>query len=391
MKLIYMAAICPDEQYSYLMEGNIKRTSFAAHKFNRLLSDGFASCDGVSVVRIINNAIHQKLKANLTDNDYKSDKYAYLKLCCGILKHFNFLLENLKYIRNIQKKDENTVIVCDALNITSALVCVLAHLLYRIRTVAIITDLPQYVGIVRRRKLKTRLKDKVTLWAMNQFSAYVLLTEPMLDYVNKKKKPYCVVEGFCDVMMGDVFNDPSKKYDEKICAFVGSIGKADGILELIQAFDSPDMLGYKLYLCGKCHFLDELTATCNKTTNVQYRGIVTDSEVRETELRAWLLINPSLSEVVSSKYFFPSKIMEYMASGTPLLTTKLPGIPKEYYEYVYLIEDESVAGIRKALKEVLSKSPEELHEKGMAARDFVIREKNNILQAKKVLDMISSL
>ena len=31
-----------------------------------------------------------------------------------------------------------------------------------------------------------------------------------------------------------------------------------------------------------------------------------------------------------------------MVSGTPLLTTKLPGMPMEYWEYVYLFDNEKL-------------------------------------------------
>ena len=39
-----------------------------------------------------------------------------------------------------------------------------------------------------------------------------------------------------------------------------------------------------------------------------------------------------------------------MACGTPLLTTKLPGIPDEYYEYCYTLDDETVDGVIKEKK-----------------------------------------
>ena len=48
--------------------------------------------------------------------------------------------------------------------------------------------------------------------------------------------------------------------------------------------------------------------------------------------------------------------MEYMASGTPVLTTRLPGMPAEYYPYVEFIDEETPEGIARALKRVLSRS-----------------------------------
>ncbi|MBP3927161.1 MAG: glycosyltransferase family 1 protein, partial [Clostridium sp.] len=85
---------------------------------------------------------------------------------------------------------------------------------------------------------------------------------------------------------------------------------------------------------------------------------------------------------------FPSKTMEYMASGTPVLTTVLPGMPKEYHPYVYLLEDETADGISEMLKKVLGNSEEDLFRKGMEARRFVLEQKNNVIQAQKILDML---
>jgi len=53
------------------------------------------------------------------------------------------------------------------------------------------------------------------------------------------------------------------------------------------------------------------------------------------------------------RYSFPSKLIEYMASATPVLTTRLPGIPPEYEPYVYWIEDDSVEGIEHSLRAVM--------------------------------------
>ena len=77
-----------------------------------------------------------------------------------------------------------------------------------------------------------------------------------------------------------------------------------------------------------------------------------------------------------------------MASGTPLLTTKLPGMPKEYYPYVYLFEKETIDGYARILKEVLSIETEMLEDRGEKGKKFVMQNKNNVYQAKRVLEFI---
>ena len=80
-----------------------------------------------------------------------------------------------------------------------------------------------------------------------------------------------------------------------------------------------------------------------------------------------------------------------MVSGTPLLTTRLPGMPEEYYSYVYFFDDESVEGMTEAFSRVLALPDNELSEKGRQAKEFVLKEKNNISQARKVISFLDNL
>ena len=79
-----------------------------------------------------------------------------------------------------------------------------------------------------------------------------------------------------------------------------------------------------------------------------------------------------------------------MASGTPVLTTNLPGMPEEYKQYVYLIEDESAEGIARAIKTTFDTARSERNRKGHSAQEFVLDEKNNIFQSKRVLSMLEA-
>ena len=102
-------------------------------------------------------------------------------------------------------------------------------------------------------------------------------------------------------------------------------------------------------------------------------------------------MNPRPTTEEYTKYSFPSKNMEYMVSGTAVLTTALPGMPEEYKKHVYLIEDEGVDGISNAFKNIAKLSDEEVVNKGRLAREFVLSEKNNKIQTKKIIELINRI
>lgn len=121
---------------------------------------------------------------------------------------------------------------------------------------------------------------------------------------------------------------------------------------------------------------------------MKYLGVAANSEIVKAEIAATLLVNPRPSHEDYTKYSFPSKNMEYMASGTPVLTTRLPGMPEDHKPYVYFIEQEDAEGIKDALRQILSQDAQTLHEFGARAKEFVLKEKNNRAQAAKVVNFI---
>ncbi len=117
-------------------------------------------------------------------------------------------------------------------------------------------------------------------------------------------------------------------------------------------------------------------------------GVIPSDEVFEKMKKATLLVNPRPTKDEYTQYSCPSKTFEYLASGTPLLTTKLGGIPDEYFEHLFTFEDESQEGMAKKLTEIFALNDSELDSKGKAAQEFIRTKKNNEVQAKKIIEFI---
>ena len=135
----------------------------------------------------------------------------------------------------------------------------------------------------------------------------------------------------------------------------------------------------------------EIELSLKKDPRIKYWGTRPNQEILSFEKKAKLLVNPRFSINEFTKYSFPSKLMEYMASGTPILTTRLPGIPEDYADKMYYIDDESVAGLKTSLISCLSKSDDELYDFGKHTREYVLTHKNNIIQISNLLTRLRDL
>ena len=175
-----------------------------------------------------------------------------------------------------------------------------------------------------------------------------------------------------------------------MCLYAGGVSKQYGLETLVEGFRKADIPNTALHIYGPGDYVPRLKRIAGEDPRIVYGGMLMNREVVEKEMDATLLVNPRPTGEEYVKYSFPSKTMEYMASGTPVLTTRLPGMPREYDPYVFFIEEETEEGIAQALKQVFTDTDEALFQKGMEARRFVLEQRNNVVQAGKIIAMLEN-
>ena len=106
--------------------------------------------------------------------------------------------------------------------------------------------------------------------------------------------------------------------------------------------------------------------------------------------QATILVNPRTSEGEYTKYSFPSKTMEYLLSGKSVIINRLPGIPEEYYQYVFTPKDESVDALAECVNRVLTLEVNDRVSKAKSGREFVVSQKNSKIQVSRILEMINN-
>ena len=382
MHIIYAVTTCSNRVYRQLFSHVKKKPAYHTQKYHRLLIEGLAANARVDVVANapVNRSVMDKAVVRLPKEEEGGATYRYapairhplIKLPC---------VAAVTFFRTLFLARRDSAVMVDCLNRTAALSALLAARLRRIPCVGIVTDLPEMLSM-------GKMSLKICNYVLHHCTHYVLLTEAMNDYLGNKDKPYVVLEGHSDITMREVVPSQDKKRKPRVCMYAGCISKDYGLGTLIEGFRKTNLSGVQLHLYGPCDFEEELQQISREDPRVVYGGMLLNTEIVDKEMEATLLVNPRPTWEDYVKYSFPSKTMEYMSTGTPVLTTVLPGMPKEYHPYVYLLEDESADGIARKLGQLMELSDEELFRKGCAGRDFVLDSRNNVIQAGKILDML---
>ena len=384
MHILYAVTTCSDKVYRQLFSEVKVKPAFQSQKYHRLLIEGLAANAEVDVIANapVNRSNLQKAYVRLPEETEGGARYHYIpairnpvvKLACVAAGTF---------FRTLTMARRDTAVVVDCLNRTTAFFALLAARLRRCRCVGIITDLPDMLG-------GGSFSKKMANFVIRNCTDYVLLTQAMNDYIGNPGKPYVILEGHADITMREKQPSMEKKTSVRTVFYAGGVSRQYGLADLTEGFLQADLPNTRLEIYGPGDYVKELQAIARKDDRVYYGGMLLNTQIVEKEQEAILLVNPRPTHEEFVKYSFPSKTMEYMASGTPVLTTRLPGMPKEYYPYVDFIDEESAAGIASALKKVLAASDEELFQKGMEARTFVLDGRNNVVQAEKLLNMLKN-
>lgn len=141
-----------------------------------------------------------------------------------------------------------------------------------------------------------------------------------------------------------------------------------------DAFDAVAKENERLYIYGDGEsdvkkYLEKLPCS---SEHVKYMGTISNTEVMWMEKTAELLINPRPNIGDYTKYSFPSKLIEYMNSGTPALVNKLDGVPEEYYDKLLLFNGNSVEDYKHSIRKALDLSDEERNRIGKDANEFIV-------------------
>ena len=334
----------------------------------------------------------------------KSSKFSHKKdvedINLGFINIYFIKQLILPYVPNkalenwIVSNDKKKVLFVYSANFTKSIMHI-KRLFPSVHICLILPDFPDFMDLDKSNNILYRLKNKHNhnqlLKSTKLIDSFVLLTDQMADGIGIRDiKPYVVIEG----MVSDFHtqNNSNQGHDKtKTICYTGTLTKKYGIMDLVKAFQLIDDNEYKLIICGSGEAEPDIRKIALEDSRIEYKGIVSREDAMRIQMTSSVLVNPRKNDGAYTKYSFPSKIMEYMVAGRPIICYKLDGIPDEYDNYLNYVTDNSVESLKNKLIEVLSLDPEQLTNQGVINRRFVIENKNNIIQAQKIIEMVNAV
>ncbi|CAE6910890.1 Glycos_transf_1 domain-containing protein [Pseudomonas marincola] len=397
MEIVFLGGIFCDEDKEQVLESSKGTMQYAADTLQKNYLQGFSSISSIHTVSVINLPF-------LGAYPYRYSSLFYSPVSkrglLGGVRVYNYKFINLIFVKNLHRfivalkgllsrlpsiRKGDAIVVCYSMHLPFLLACLVAKCISRkFHFCIIVPDLPEYMAV---RKGFSSFMHKILSIASYSIVAradsVVAITRPMLNKLTQTRLAV-VIEGIADERF------LAKKVDlrkDKYFLYSGTLDRRYGIRNLIDSYLRSGVLSHELYICGDGDDRSYVEHHARLNHRVKYFGQLDRDIVLDMQLGACLLINPRDNESDYTKYSFPSKVIEYMSSGVPLLMYRLDGVPCEYYNYCYEIPS-TPDGLKDSLVRISRLSDEELSQKGGSAKQFIIENKMPVEQVSKLINII---
>lgn len=328
---------------------------------------------------------------NVFINDVKFIQTSVLNI--HFIKQFWCYFQIKKELKKILYHKSDVTVILYSMNYEYLASILYLKRKYNFKFCLIITDLKEkpwtsnllkifFIGVVEK-----RLVDK----SLKEVDYFILLTHDMKNKLPILNKPYLIMEGLYDEIEENIEPFP-KEENTTVIAYTGSLALEYGFDLLLNAFSLIKDTNFRLWVCGQGDDGLSLLKEYSKSDDrVKYFGLLSRLNTFSLQRSADLLINPRYNKGEFNYYSFPSKVMEYFASGTPVAMFKLHGIPESYFEYCYFFDESTPESMSIRIVKIFKEHAEVRKRIGFQAREFILTNKNAVIQTQRVLNMMKYL
>lgn len=400
MKIVFVGGIFLEEQRDLIESNAMGNVQYAADSLQKAILNGFDKIDGVEI-HLVNipyissfpRGDRQFWFPGIRTKIFSSISVlgkSFINIL--ILRIFDRLRAAFTGLRQILDASDTATIIVYSAHVPFLLAALLvATRCERISTCLILPDFPEFMGDGGLKyKILSKINSILFYALAPRFDYFVVLTQSMAEKMKLSNDQFTVVEGVYDPSHES--SSPVWSTETgRIFIYTGTLAARYGILDLLQAFAELDNPNARLWICGDGDAKQSVIKAAEKDQRIIYYGLVPRSKALALQARAHVMVNPRRPEGEFTRYSFPSKTMEYLASGRPTIMHWLRGMPDEYRQFLIMPEQGNAQGLSAAMMRVMQLDVQELEKLGHSGRDFVLKNKGPVSQAQKIINLLQGL
>ncbi|EJG1657034.1 glycosyltransferase [Vibrio parahaemolyticus] len=388
MNILFFSFVMTELQYKDIIESDANMPS-QTHKFGKgvleILANSFENVDVISFMPVSNFPRNKKIFFGSERGIVYNKKVLSLPFVnLFLIKHWTRLFSVFYFGLKFLRKNKDQAIVIHGVHSPYLVFAFICKCIFGKDIFVIVTDPPSqiysYEGLLTRvvKRVDRFLVKKI----LKSFKGIALTENIGRDYFPNKNV----------LLIDGILNSPpveSRSCDSNkiYIVYAGLLEEDYGVSDLINAmkYIKDDRYILKLFGRGSLN-LDEISF---ENKNIKYFGVVDFNDLSHHYSTASILINPRRLSLGLNKYSFPSKLIEYLSTGVPVLTTRLPAISSDLEEYFNYLDSTDPETIAQKLID-LSTDPTRL-KRASLAKDYVLATRTPKAYEKKFKSFIEGM
>ncbi len=247
------------------------------------------------------------------------------------------------------------------------------------------------IGSSWLRKLDFRLQA----WALRHMDGLVVSTRQIADDF-APRVPCIQMDGTIAEEVADLLQSVPPTVPDRdnvsTILYAGTLDETRGIDLLLRAFQLLEGSGYRLVVTGRGPLESQVIEASHRDSRIQYLGFLTSYEdVLKLYGSASVVVSLYMPTVESTKYLFPSKLLECLMSGRPVIASPSPGVREEYGGLVLMLEDETPAALARLLIQACAMGPDERRRRAQTQQAYIMRNKTWRTYGPRIVDFVRSI
>ena len=291
-----------------------------------------------------------------------------------------------------RKREQERIVLTYNLSVPPAALTLFAARLVRAKAVVSVNDVNVPGETVPTTSL-FRLDFALQRWLMPRFDGHLVVADRIArDFFPGRR--YVRIEGGVDseFLESTQRGGASSATDRPlVLAFAGTLNEVNGVPLILGAMQRLRDTNLRLRIAGGGPLQEMVLEAARQDPRISFMGMLDTAAVADLYKHADVLLNVRLTTAVDTRYFFPSKLIEYLGSGVPTITTRVAHADTEFAGLVYVLGEESPQALADLLNKVASLQPDERWKLGRLARTYVTRYKTWDVQSAKAAEYLRSL
>lgn len=382
MKYIFLGFAVPDLVMQDILNSD-KSMPIQTHKFGwsfiECLKKSSSDVYAISVLPVTNFPHYPSIFCKGSVHEERGVKIKILPFINLLgIKHITRFFTCLTELCKCAIFTNDRLLIVHGVHSPFLLASLLAKLLFGFKIVVILTDPPSVLN--KFDTLFSIILKKIDFFVikilLRNFDGGVVLSKPLRDDF-LSNMPTILIEGILSNSNLKVEPTISKKRCNTFSfTYAGTLSESYGVKNLIQAFIELELPDVYLDILGRGDLSNYAESISKCHSCIRYHGFKSGQDLTSVYNDTNVFVNARPLDGLFVKYSFPSKIIEYMSTGIPVLTTRLPSIPDDYFPHLYFIDSSQVHDIKRSILRTIELSSEELFVKGQGAKEFIFENKS---------------